>query len=362
MLIFTNREVEIVSGGARFTRRFRPGAQVLGAADVVRSSGSGFEVNDPRATLGDDEAMHLLVPRFAGSLPVLVYLHGNNNPPAACFERCARLAETYPVEVIGFSWPSEGYLSSGEDLPNMPPSAGLDSDAPREWDALAGLDAANRTEPWAIRKARRYRQAKTNAQDGVDALARFLRLLAAARLYANRQRMTLAAHSLGCHYLQYACEVEGAGESLGAMHNIALLAACCRAEGHDGWVSRLGPRGQVFVTYNKADLVLFGAAVVDGQQTKLGTDPVRRLVSPCVRYVSFTNANTGAGGHTYFIGARGKKPPKASRKVFGRIFGSERDIRDDLGEHPRKVYPLGCDPDGVTCYMAHPGDDVARPA
>ncbi len=354
MLIFTNREIEIDGGGAaRFTRRFQPGAETLGVADVVRDDGA-FALHQPVATVGDDEAMQRLVPRFAGPRPVLVYLHGNNNPPQACFERCARFAETYDVEVIGYSWPSEGFLSSGDDLPNMPSAAGRDSDDPREWDGLAGVETANRTEPWAARKARRYRQAKTNAQDGVDALARLLRLLAAARLYTNRQRMTLAAHSLGAHYLQYTLELAGAAESLAAMHNVALLAACCRADGHDGWVGRLTPRGQVFVTYNRDDLVLFGAAVVDGGQTKLGTDPGRRLVSPRVRYVSFTNANNGLGGHTYFVRERGKKLPKAARKVFGRIFGSERDVRDDLGEYPRQVYPLGCDADGVTCYMANP--------
>ncbi len=350
MLIFTNRELQSAADPSAFTRRFQPGAERLGTAEVQRSS-AGFALADVQPALDDDAAMQRLVPLFRGGKSVLVYLHGNNNPPAACFERCARLGEIYDVEVVGFSWPSEGYLSSGVDLPNMP--AGGDAGNTGE-DALAGIQAGNRKEGWAERKIRRYRQAKVNAQESGDALARFFRLLAAARLYANQQRLSIAAHSLGCHFLQYAIENEGAAESLGAAHNNALLAACCRAEGHAGWVGKLSPKGQVFVTYNQGDLVLFGAYIADGSQVKLGVEPGARLVSPKLRYVSFTNAPVGAGGHGYFVRDSGDKMPKAARKLFGRIFGSQRDIQEDQGEYPRKVYPVGCDADGATCYMANP--------
>lgn len=350
MLIFTNRKLQAAGDASALTAEFQPGSDALGAVRVQRDA-TGFAVGDARPAMGDDDALQLLVPLFRADRPVLLYLHGNNNPPAACFERCARLGEIYDLEVIGFSWPSEGLLSSGQDLPNMPPSLadGTDADG-----SLAGIDAGNRKEAWAERKIRRYRQAKVNAQDSGDALSRFLRLLAAARLYANRQRLSIAAHSLGCHFMQYAIENEGAAESMAAAHNIALLAACCRAEGHAGWVRRLTPRGQVFVTYNKADLVLFGAQVADGGQVKLGAEPGARIVDPRVRYVSFTNARLDFGGHGYFVAKAGDKPPKAARKVFRRIFGSERDIHEDQGEYPRKVYPVGCDADGSTCYMAAP--------
>ena len=303
--------------------------------------------------LNDDDAMQLLVPIFQGPKPVLVYLHGNNNAPATCFERCARLAEIYDVEVIGFSWPSEGYLSSGDELPNMASVAVAKADEDRE-DTLSGISVMNRKDGWAERKSRRYRQAKTNAQDSGDALARFLRLVAAARLYANQQRLTIAVHSLGCHFLQYAIETESSAESLGAAQNIALIAACCRAAGHETWISKLNPKGQVFITYNKGDSVLFGAYIVDGGQTKLGTEPGTRLVSSRVRYVSFTNSQVGFGGHGYFVRDAGKDVPKAPKKLFMRMFRSERDIREDQGEYPRNIYPVGCDPDGTTCYMASP--------
>ena len=350
MLIFTNRVIETATNPSALTRRFQPGSDAIGAVDVTRS-GDGFKLGSAAPAMGDDAAMQRLVPLFQADKPVLLYLHGNNNPPAACFERCARLGEIYGLEVVGFSWPSEGYLSSGDDLPNMPATAAGETDGP---DGLAGITAANRKQGWAERKMRRYRQAKVNAQDTGDALARLLRLMAAARLYANHQRLSVAAHSLGCHYLQYTIENEGAAESLAAAHNIALLAACCRADGHAGWVRKLTPKGQVFITYNKDDIVLFGASIADGSQTKLGAAPGPRLVDPKLRYVSFDNAKVGWGGHGYFVTDPGDKLPKAAKKVFQRMFGSARDIQEDQGEYPRKVYPVGCDVDGSTCYMAMP--------
>ena len=357
MLIFTNRETQAATNPSAFTRVFQPGSDVLSFAHVTRK-GSGFGLSGLQPGLKDDDAMQLLVPIFQGSKPVLVYLHGNNNAPATCFERCTRLAEIYDVEVIGFSWPSEGYLSSGTELPNMAPAVAASADENTE-EALSGITATNRKDGWAERKIRRYRQAKTNAQDSGDALARFLRLVAAARLYANQQRLTIAVHSLGCHFLQYAIETESSAESLGAAHNIALLAACCRAAGHETWVGKLNPKGQVFITYNKGDSVLFGAYIADGGQTKLGAEPGTRLVSTRVRYVSFTNAQVGFGGHGYFVRDAGKNVPKAPKKLFTRMFRSERDIREDQGEYARKVYPVGCDSDGSTCYMAAATDETS---
>jgi Alpha/beta hydrolase of unknown function (DUF900) len=352
MLIFTNRLVQTANNASAFTRKFQPGSDNLSAAQVDRK-GQGFELTGLQAHLKDDDAMKALVPLFQGSRPVLVYLHGNNNASTSCFERCARLSEIYDVEVIGFSWPSEGYLSSGEELPGMasPTSAKPDED---DETSLAGVSAGNRKEGWAERKIRRYRQAKTNAQESSDALARFFRLVASARLYANQQRLTVAAHSLGCHFLQYAIETESSAEALAAAQNIALLAACCRAVGHETWVAKLNPKGQVFITYNQGDLVLFGAYIADGSQTKLGTEPGPRIIDSKVRYVSFTNSQVGFGGHRYFVRDAGDKVPKAPKKVFERIFRSERDIKEDQGEYPRKVYPVGCDADGSTCYMAAP--------
>ena len=350
MLVFTNRHTTNATGPAAFDTHFTPRATALSCADVARAPGAGFAVQSLQSGLSDDAALHTLVPLFAGPTPLLVYLHGNNNSPAACFERCARLEEIYGVAAIGFSWPSEGLQADGSEPAAQPNGADVSGGE----NELATVTAGNAGQGGIQRKIRRYQQAKLNAQDGIEALARFLRLVATARLYANQQPVTLAAHSLGAHFLQYTIDVNGAAESLGAMHHVALLAACCRASGHADWLARLHPRDRVFVTYNRDDLVLFGAYIADRNQLKLGADPGPKLSSPKVRYISFTNAQNGFGGHGYFVRDAGSDVPAKPKKLFGRIFSSQADLQGSEIGNPRKVYPLGCDADGLTCYMANP--------
>jgi esterase/lipase superfamily enzyme len=347
MLIFSNRVVEDDTGQPVFGRRFRPLAGSLSIAEA-RRAGGGWRLHGVQRDASDEEADRALCPMFAGARAVLVYLHGNANTPADCFERCAQLAALYGVEVIGFSWPSEGLLADGNEDPGLVPgrdASNVDLD---------GVTQASAGKPWAQRKLQRYRRAKLNAQESVQALARFVRLAAAARLYTNVQPMSIAAHSLGAHFLQHALEQPGALESLGAAHNIALLAPCTRSAGHVQWLARLRPRGQVFVTFNRDDIVLAGARIADGDD-KLGANPGERLRRADMRYVSFDGAATDLGGHRYFV----EPPkvvgwPKATRRLFGRLFASQADLQGAELDKPRRVYPLGCDADGSTCYMAKP--------
>jgi hypothetical protein len=348
MLIFTNRVIDNGADESAFSRRFDPGATTLGFAAASRAGAGHWSLAGVQRQCADDVALAELVTLFQGPKPVLVYLHGNNNTPAACFERCTRLAEIYGVEVLGFSWTSEGFQPSGEDL------FGIHAGAPagdRDETSLKAVTASNRTEGPIQRRIRRYHQAKTNAQDSIDALARFLRLAATARLYADQRPMTIAAHSLGALLLQYTLDVASATESLGVAHNIALLAACTRAAGHREWLGKMHPKGQVFVTFNQADSVLFGASIADSGQTKLGAEPGGELLaSPGVRYVNFRHAAVGFGGHGYFVADAGDNVPKRPRKLFQRIFASGRDL--EPGEAQRVVYVGGCDAGLLTCALA----------
>lgn len=344
MLVVTNRHVTDNGGSPGFSAAFSPAQTALSIAQATAGAQGGWSLQQVASQAGDAEIGAALLQVFTGPRPVLLYIHGNNNTPARCFDRCATLEQLYGVAVIGFSWPSEGQLPDGSDLPNT------HNDNPGDDDDLAGVSASNRTDSKIVQKAQRYRQAKNNAQDSVDALARFLRLMAMARLQAGARPFSVAAHSLGNHYLQYTLEIAAAREALGAAQNIALVAPCVRAAGHADWVSRLRPRGQVFVTYNEGDSVLFGAYIVDGQQTKLGTDPGSTLVrNGIVRYVCFTRSPVGLGGHGYFVYG---KLAKKTRLAFKRMFGSEADIQGQ--EYPRQVYVAGCDADGAVCYVGVP--------
>src|SRR6476469_285198 len=184
MLIFTNRDLENHPDETAFKRSFTPAGIRLGYASVAPATGGAptWSVSGLHEDASDADALNALLPLFAGARPVLVYLHGNNNTPASCFERCALLEALYGLEVVGFSWTSEGYLPDGSALPGLP----ADSSSGDETN-LKAVTPANRTDDVVQDMIRRYHQAKTNAQDSIDALARFLRLLGTARLHANRQ-------------------------------------------------------------------------------------------------------------------------------------------------------------------------------
>lgn len=350
MLVFTNREISARAGASAFQRSFAPGAARIGVASVTRDAAGKWQLSAIDDDVTERDALDLLLPLFGNSKPLLLFVHGNSNTPQTCFQRCQQLEADYNVEVVGFSWASEGFQCDGNPLPRIE-----GGDAPVEEMDLTVVKPATRGNADVQQIARRYRQAKINAQDSVDAFAQFLRLVATARLISNTQPYTLAAHSLGGHLLQYTLEVPGASESIGAAQNVVLLAPCVRADGHAGWVHQLRPKGRTYITFNKGDNVLFGACVADGgKQLKLGADPGSTLLrGPGFRYISFSNAQTGLGGHRYFLDGLTTE----SRRLFGRLFRSEADLQQ--GEPDRKIYPVGCEPDGSVCYMALP--DSARP-
>lgn len=344
MLIFTNREVDNKPDETAFTTRYQPAADRLSFAHVDSGDAGAWQVSSLHADASDEDAIVELQALFGGPRPVLVQLHGNNNTPASCFARTLLFQSLFDLEVIGFSWTSEGYLPDGSRL------VGMAADSSGDGTNLRVVSAGNRTDGPIQDKIQRYHQAKTNAKNSIDALARFFRLVATARLTANTQPFSVAAHSLGCHLLQNTLDVPGANESLGTSHNIALLAACVRAAGHVEWLKKLHPEGQVFVTFNNSDLVLAGALIADNGDVKLGATPGTDLLeTPSTRYIDFTGASNDFAQHDYFI-----RPGMSAKtkNILTRIFGSEQDIKP--GELPRKIYPVGCDERRLTCFMAAP--------
>ncbi|MBT2304881.1 alpha/beta hydrolase [Variovorax paradoxus] len=349
MLIFTNRDMNGGATESAFGTSFKQGSERLGLATVSRS-GKRWSVSAADNDVDDADSKKALLPLFKGERPVLVYVHGNNNTPAKCFERCAKLEALYDVEVIGFSWPSEGYLSDGEPVPDVDPEE-VDGDE----EELGSVKGANRKESKIRSKIYRYHQAGLNGKHSADALARFFRMIGAARLDANKQPYSVAAHSLGAQFLQYTMDIPAAAESLATAQNVALLAPCVRAIGHREWLAKIRPNSQLFVTFNDGDTVLAGASIADNgltgdTQLKLGTDPTAdRFKVPYMRYISCSNAKVGGGGRGYFVQ---DKMPKKMLSVFGRIFRSKRDL--EAGEIDRKIYGIKGDEDGLTCYFNAP--------
>lgn len=351
MLIFTNRELNTASSNASaLTSAYIPFVDTLNSVSVQSAAtGTGWRVSQHQSQLTDPMALKQLSDVLGGDKPVLVFLHGNNNTPTSCFTRCQELEEQYGVAVIGYSWASEGFLPNGLD------PEGMDDTEPKsdaDEDALSVVKTKESLkEGWIARKARRYGQAKLNAQHSKESLARFLRVVAAARLGTMTQKVSFAAHSLGCHFLHYAVNEQDAEASLSAMHNVILLAGCTGAAKHPAWVGQIHPLLKVYITYTKADSVLFAASIVDGD-VKLGTVPGDELLaSPKYRYIDFEGAaKMKTGAHRYFVADPGKKLSKRATELFKRIFNSRLDF-DPAAESPKVVYPVGCNSDGSVCFM-----------
>lgn len=344
MLVFTHRDVLLHHQDASaFAPAFHPGASRIGVASVQRDAGHRWTLAGVDDDASEADALDLLLPLFRGPRPLLVVLHGHGCTPTQCFNRCAQLEAEYDAEVVGFSWASEGLLCDGSPLPRLEAP-----DVPAEEGEIAMVNPLNRNTPTGQQLARRYHQSKTNALDAVDALARFLRHMATARLISNAQRFSIAAHGLAAHFLENALEVPGAAESLGAAHNIVLLAPCVRADGHKGWAHQLRPRGRTYVTFHKGDSVLFGAFIADGgKQEKLGAGPGSDLLrGPGFRYVDFSDNHVGLGAHRYFV----ERLNESSRKLFGRLFRSEPDVQ--VGETESDVYPFESSQAGAVWHMA----------
>ena len=352
MLIVTNRLLDAqFSDENALTRAYAPFAPTLNFAQVTGSAANSpvWRVSSPASAVTDKKAMDVLMAHFQGSNPVLVYVHGNNNTPADCFARCKALEDQYGLAVVGYSWTSEGYQPDGSELAGID-SRKLATDA--DEDSLAHVTKAKLDEGWIQRKARRYAQAKVNAQHSTASLARFFRLVAAARLATMTQPYSVALHSLGCHFLHYAIQQDGAAESIAVAQNVALMAGCTGADKHAAWVGQLNPVRRVYVIYTKADSVLAAATVIDGD-AKLGTNPgEERLAGPKYRYVDFAGAaKMKLGAHRYFVADPGKSLSQAAAKLFQRVFSSQEDF--SAGETPKVVYPVGCSADGSVCYMGN---------
>jgi hypothetical protein len=113
MLIFSNRESESRTDAPVSRQEFPTDPARLTLATLERTpqaTAAQWKVLQLDGDVDDAESMRALLPVLQASRPVLLYLHGYNNTPAACFERCDRLQSLYGLEIVRFSWSSRKYL------------------------------------------------------------------------------------------------------------------------------------------------------------------------------------------------------------------------------------------------------------
>ncbi|MEJ8855293.1 hypothetical protein WKW79_11975 [Variovorax robiniae] len=350
MLFFTNREIDVSKNDeAAFTNRFTIMDESLAAADVagVYKAGGGatWTLANVSPQADDNDLIPRLVAVFGAGRPVLVYLHGNSNPPAKSFYRCKRLEDIYGISVIGFSWTSEGFLPDGSN------AVALASDGDAE-DSLKQVKSGNLGLGAIKSKIQRYHQAKINAQQSTMAVARFLRLVAVARMFAGvQQPYSIAGHSLGCHLLQKTLPLDGTHAAVATADNVILLAPCTRAEQHRGWVEKLSPKDRVYIVFNNLDPVLAAADIADSGEIKLGLNPGLDIIrSPRFRYIDMQSNVSSSKMHACFSADNPDTPRKADLKLFTALFRSEDDF--PVNGNPKSVYLAGCNGDLSICSMS----------
>jgi esterase/lipase superfamily enzyme len=359
MLIITNRKQNVIvtnqTGGKAFTSKFSSNGSDLSIADVSNTSGN---LENPEwltqnvIVNATDIQIKKRITEYANNAlsngrSILVYIHGNNNNFEKMLDRCHFLSQTYEaVEVIGFSWPSEGFLPTEvADLSQFDTAIGDDD----------GLSDEKKYKSWFSEKSGRYLQAKKNAASSAKALDRCLARIAdiKASPATTSCKFSLTAHSLGCELLHQT--IIKSSSDLAQFCNVIFLAPAVTASAQHAMLANLAPQKKVYVMFNKNDWILAASSFVDGD-IKLGVDP-KSAPPPSsnakVRYVDFEGAAGGAG-HRYFLEGETldmvrHKRFKVAKRLFDRVFACKDDIAPGEGE--RGVYPLGCDSTGKTCFM-----------
>lgn len=110
MLIFSSREVEGRPDTAAAEPQFAADSALDGLKCPPQMPGEHWKVVQMNCDVDDAESINELLPLFQQKRPLLLYLHGYNSTPAACFERCDRLQSLYGLEIVRFSWTARKHL------------------------------------------------------------------------------------------------------------------------------------------------------------------------------------------------------------------------------------------------------------
>jgi hypothetical protein len=227
---------------------------------------------------------------------VLLFVHGFNNTPEEILDRCDGLAKTYGVEVIAFSWPSNGGGVKGV-------ASYLDD----KRDAQASVGAFDRVIAKArdmIDLARNIFMAEFERElDNNVALSgeerRERRALEVEKHCPFRVSMML--HSMGNYLLERTLKSTALHGNLLVFDNILMAAADVNSPGHASWLEQIQIRNRLYVTINEDDNALRASRLKGGdeQLARLGHSR-RNLDASNATYVDFTDASYVASSHSYF--------------------------------------------------------------
>jgi len=199
--------------------------------------------------------------------PGAVFVHGFNNSWEDAVRAGLDLAEIYGMEVLVFTWPSDGVLN--------------------------------------------YREVKRRAILSVPAFDRLLEKLVfglkgTTPETACGQRLSLIAHSMGNWILENFIRSDFFNNEFLIFDNVNMVAADVNNEGHVAWVDKIQARRDVNIFINEDDIALdiSTAKIGEKQKARLGNFP-RRLESKRAHYYNLTDALDRLGelaehSHGYF--------------------------------------------------------------
>jgi esterase/lipase superfamily enzyme len=219
----------------------------------------------------------------------LFFIHGFNTTFGDALEAGYRLQQLYNVEVVVFSWPSNGGGLSG-----------VASYIDDRRDAAASINALDR----CFEKLAGYLQKYRGNGCG--------------------QKVTLAMHSMAVYLFKRLLESSiYQGETL-LFDNILMLSADVNNKGHAQWCDRVKYRNRMYITINEADFALRASRAKGGeqQQARLG-HWINNLTSRNVVYLNFTGAQSVGDAHNYFSEAAPLQNTKV-KELFQGAFQGER--------------------------------------
>lgn len=224
---------------------------------------------------------------------LLFYIHGFKNDMKAVAERCEKLEENFGVEVMAFSWPTDG-------------GGWVES---------------------------RYHSDKLDARASAGAVQRTLvkvKTLFGKLLSGTDFKVTLLTHSMGNYLYE---QIMRTGEVYGHEHffdNIVMVAPDCNNEDHAWWVNRIKPKSRLYITINEQDSILGLSEQLHGaeQKERLGQH-LLNLNSTSARYINFSDANRVFKEHAYFEDRALKT--KVVKQFFTIAFNGGKAAEEALG-------------------------------
>ena len=287
MLIVTNRNLqENKDSLSRFGVKFNPNGNDELRLAKVSFSNDEWCVDVVEDTVRDDTNGN---PAFASEREFIelqkrlkenekncvVFVHGFNQSFEEAIKDAWAIQENYGVEVILFTWPSNG--REGGIVPGK--AGGTIAYKNDKRDAVRSKEALDR-----LFEKLHFYLSKYNTEDDI----------------CNRN-ISLMCHSMGNYLLKNLMKSSIYQGETAIFDNIIMIAADVNNEGHDEWVDRLEYRKQLYIAINENDFALAFSRIKLGkhQKARLGHF-TNNLCSRKAIYLDFTYSDGVKKSHSYY--------------------------------------------------------------